>query len=660
MFYVTSLDKTQVEPLINIGDDFKMDQTVDGVLTVSFTSFPSPNNPGYDILKPETVVNVDGYDLKVKQYSDTEYSKSIVATSTFFELGKTRVGGLDGGTVTLDQAVKILLTGTGWTYSIDPSIADIYKLLPNFGNDNRIALNDRVISLWECEYVIMPNNHIHYATEIGPDNDYQYRYKHNISDVVVKEDTANIFTVIKGTGANDITATYRSPNADIYGELEAPPFSDSEIPDQAKLLEVLRKEINDKPELAIESNSPELTNRDIGERVWLIYEPINIEMKTRILQQTKVLLDGELITSSVVLGNVIPKSTTDILIEQKVDIDKNDKIYRSKFEQTNNRITLEVEQIGVSIANITIEANQIRSEVRASVDTLNNTIDTNDATIRDLISVTQSNLADSIGVVSSDLEVKTAELDSKITQTATSIRSEVNASITAVHTDIENQKTDITAAYNSAITQSATSIRSEVNAEVLTINNAIATTNQNVSNISQRADSIQLTVSSHSTSIGGLNSSVDGLNTRVTSAESSISQNANQISLKVSQTDYNGATITNLINLDTYGATIKASKINLVGAVSVLSDISGNLGTITAGNLYLSTNATVGNELTLGTQGSASGKSIKFSNSAVIRGVDIAGIQLSGNYIAIGGGSVDFSSATGINWGTNAPTAKFG
>ncbi|MDR1402657.1 MAG: gp58-like family protein [Tannerellaceae bacterium] len=58
------------------------------------------------------------------------------------------------------------------------------------------------------------------------------------------------------------------------------------------------------------------------------------------------------------------------------------------------------------------------------------------------------------------------------------------------------------------------------------------------------------------------------LGDRVTDAESSITQNARNILLKVSQSDYSGNRIMSLINLDASGATILASKINLIGQVT--------------------------------------------------------------------------------------------
>jgi phage minor structural protein len=73
-------------------------------------------------------------------------------------------------------------------------------------------------------------------------------------------------------------------------------------------------------------------------------------------------------------------------------------------------------------------------------------------------------------------------------------------------------------------------------------------------------------------------STFNALEGRVDSAESTITQHSNQINLKV---DKNG--VISSINQTAEAIKIQASKLNLVGAVTVLSSITGNLGTITAG-----------------------------------------------------------------------------
>lgn len=75
-------------------------------------------------------------------------------------------------------------------------------------------------------------------------------------------------------------------------------------------------------------------------------------------------------------------------------------------------------------------------------------------------------------------------------------------------------------------------------------------------------------------------STFNTLKGRVDTAETTISQQADEIDLKVNKNGVIGA-----INLSSEVASINASKINLVGAVTVLSSITGNLGTINAGTI---------------------------------------------------------------------------
>ena len=180
---------------------------------------------------------------------------------------------------------------------------------------------------------------------------------------------------------------------------------------------------------------------------------------------------------------------------------------------------------------------------------------------------------------------------------------------------------------------------------------------QSVAELDVKSDNIQLSVRQIDERVGG--------------AEATLSIHADEISSKVSK---NG--VISAINQSPEQISINASKINLVGAVTVLSDISGNLGTITAGTLRgveidIDTDATIGRTLFLTGDGD---RSVVFKSGAIITTVPYgyAGLEISasdlymnsGN-IYIGGnpytvyvrGNVDFSGATvkGLN-----AVAKFG
>lgn len=498
MIYVKLLEQT--EPLNHI-QGLAIEKEINGNFQLSLTTFNKENNPGYSLLQEESKIVVEDYEFRVKQMRENRFSKSITAINTFFDLNDERKDDMFAGTKSFVELATWLFEGTEWTMTTD---IDERKYVPNFGNDNIIALVNTLCSVFECDYEILPNKTVHFSKQIGANNDYQYRYKHNIKTLNKTVDTSNVKTFIEGYGANGLYVSYTSPLADnpLFGIRKADPVHDDRFTHANSLLEYIKTKLNDVPAVAMELDVAELTARELGETIWLIYEPMNIELSTRIMKQTLGIVDGHLITKSVVLGNVLPKSTQDLLIQQKIEIDDSRKEYRSKIEQTNERISLEVEALDSQIAQLNIRADNIELSV---VDLENN-------------------------------------LSSKINQTANEIRTEVQAEIT-------------------------------------TINGEITSLNNNVSTLIQRADVIQSTVTSHTTEISSLG-------TRMTSAESNIIQLSNEIDLRVSYDDYTGNQIISRINLAPGYATIQASKINLVGAVSVLSDISGNLGSIYAGNIY--------------------------------------------------------------------------
>jgi len=653
MIYVTNLKNTSSEFLTNISVDFKMEQSVDGNLTASFTTYPD-NNPGYDLLTSESIINIHGYEFKVKQYRGTSFSKSIVALSTFFDLNKTLKEGTFEGSHTLINHINFLLSDTDWYYEIDPDIEKEVNYLRNLGNDNIVSLLNKVCQIHECEYIILPNKSLRISKQVGSDNGYQYRYNHNIYDVILSEDTSNLTTYIQGFGANGIHAIYESPNLQTFGKLEAPSIRDDRFTDVASLTAYLKSKIIDEPEISIESSVPELTERETGERIWLIYEPLNIKILTRILVQNKSLINGELITTSVVLGNSLLKSAIDLIIEQKADLEDNksyinetkDELdkdieiakdeYRSRFEQTDDRIALEVENVNKSIASLEIRADSITTSVSDLEQDVNSRITQTASSIRSEVEDTKNGLLSSItqtaDEISTVIDDRTRSINSRITQTASSIYTEINdeveglnSSITQTAKDIRSEINDEVNGLNSSITQTAASIRSEINdtknglqssinqtassirASVSSLttahNNAVGVINEHTSSISAveiKADSISSRVSSQTTQI-------TNLGTRISSAESSITQHSNEISARVKSTDFNGDTLVGLINLTSTTATISARNINLRGAVTVLSDLSDDLGTITSGNIDIYDDVKVGDKIYLNGSGYGSG-----------------------------------------------------
>jgi phage minor structural protein len=539
MLIVTNYAGNQTEPFFTTSSPV-FEQDTQGNLTLEFTVNNSNNEAGFNLLQEESIVTAANYDFRVKQLIDDKPGrKTILAISTFFDLAYQFKDKTFGGTHTSKEFVNYLFADTGWNATIDfTETATIYK----FGSKNIIQCVNQICDAFNCEFEILPNNRVHFSKSLGSDNGAQYRYGHNIKALSRKIDTTHLRTKITATGKDGLTVTYTSPNYTIWGIRIADPIRDERFTNADNLLKKAKAAIIDYPEVSFELDTIELLDKQLGEKVWLIYEPIEgLELQTRILKRICIVdeVTDELKAMAVTLGNSLPRTMSDNevdteeLIEDTKEelsevIEEHKKEYKSAITQTDSRITLEVEKLNKSIATVDVKADQI-----------------------------------------------------------------------------------------------SLSVSNRITNEVAAIN--------------VRANQIQSKVSAQNVSIGNLNN-------RIGSAESSIKQQSWQISQKVSTTDYNGNTIASLINQTSTTISIQASKINLVGAVRVLSDISGNLGTIHAGNIRIKEDIHMGNRL-------------YFSDMTSVGGAN-GTIQLSAwNDIVYSGsrhsfnGTVDFSGARVVGLG---------
>lgn len=534
--------------IISKFNSFEMYEETNGAFTLSFISFFHPGNPGHSLIDQECIVEYEGYEFRIKQLRSDSFSKQVTAVSTYFDRVDDRKYDTYGGTHTFDEFATYLFEGTGLTF-INEDIVDP-AFIPNFGNDNIVKLTDILKNAFQCEMKIEPNDVLRFAKKIGPDNDTQYRYGHNIITVSENIDTTKLKTYIEGFGANGLHVEYTSPYASIpgIGIRHAEPVYDDRFTQEDSLLDHIKKELHDYPETIIELDAIELQDKELGERVWLIHERLGIEYQTRVMSK-RTRIPKHL--STVTLGNVYPKTISGILASQKIEIDRNRTESRSKIEQTNDKIQFEVSRLDgdIVIANskIIITADEIRSEV------------------------TQAK---------TELDGKIANNSSLISQTADTIRSEVSAEITRLDGIVDT--------VNSSIAQTASEINLRVDGmetDVSGIINRLSTAELKITD--------SAIVSAVRTSTGYINdlankantSAIDSLNTRLIYAESSITQNANNIASRVSQSDYNGNIITSLINQSATTITLSASKIDLNGITSVNSEL--NIGNSLSGNKFL-------------------------------------------------------------------------
>lgn len=340
-------------------------QSVLGDFAISFNVLNQ--DPLYPQVKEQAIIKVNNHEFIIKQIKEVGATKSIVAVSSFFEdTTKKQQEGIYGGTKPLKDFLDYAFKGTGWTYTTD--LPNTRYLITNYGNDSAFNLIDLVCKTAKCEYVIQPNKNVHFSEMVGGDYDYQYRYGHNIAALEKSVDTTGLATKITGYGADGLKVTYTSPNAEKFGVIEVEPIRDERFHIKEELAKHIANQLQDEPEISITLDVVELLDRELGERVWLIYEPMDIVLKTRIMAKTSTLRNYDIVTTSVTIGNTQTKTITDQFAEQKVEYNEQNKVNRSRIEQTNDRITLEVEELELGISDtralLEITASEIRTEVR--------------------------------------------------------------------------------------------------------------------------------------------------------------------------------------------------------------------------------------------------------------------------------------------------------
>lgn len=397
-----------MEPVANY-KSLEINEEVNGDFSLACLVLNTVNNQyAWDLVEEESIVEYEGHEFRIKQIAKETYRKTVMAPHVFFDLIDHPVYDIKGGTMYVRDAFSFALKGTGWTFEVVDNIPP--QLIFNFGESNTLALIKEACNVFGCEIKIEAGKHLKVYKQIGKDDDYQFRYKHNIKAIKESVDTTKLATVIRGYGGNGLVVTYTSPNAKVFGERHAEPIRDDNIIDAVTMTETLKRTLNDVPDASIELDAILLEGAELGDKVWLIHEKQGIEFQTRIMAQKRKPQIAK--ADTVTLGNR-KQTLSDLLTETKVEINENAKQFRSKIEQTNDRITLEVESVNESIAKLEIKADEIDLSV-------NNRITNEVAAINikaNEISLKVSGLDSRMGQAESSINIQAGQIQSKVSYT---------------------------------------------------------------------------------------------------------------------------------------------------------------------------------------------------------------------------------------------------
>ncbi len=275
---------------------------INGEKVISLTVMPNKaNKHSYHLFEEESIVYFEDEPYVVKKLNEKSLGKTSIkrgdAIHKFYvDLINKHQDKIHDGSITFKRYMEeMVFEGTGIEVVLIDSFAA--RSFENLGNDNRLALLSKGIDRFKAEFELV-GNQARFRKQIGSKSDFQFRYGHNIKTINIDVDTTNLATVIRGKGDPElgIEEYYRSDNADIFGELDAPTVLDERFKSNEALLEEMKDRLQDVPEFSLQIDFAELraagypyTVPNEGDSVFVIYEPMNdLEIETRILEIEEV------------------------------------------------------------------------------------------------------------------------------------------------------------------------------------------------------------------------------------------------------------------------------------------------------------------------------------------------------------------------------------
>lgn len=294
-----------IEPITDF-EQFKHRTSTEGEDLLSFYVYKTENNePIFDLIKNKEKIEFDGnkyvIDVCEREPIGTTVMKYIEARHEMYDrLKGVFIEEEYTGTLRINRALDIAFKDSGLTYEV---IGDFpSQEFENFGRDNGNELFKQIKNRFGFEYRPV-GNHVIIAAEIGNVTDAQFRHGHNLKSISEYIDTTDLETFIRGYSYDEETgdllayAEYESPYSHLYRDenrkkrlIHRRNIYDNRYRHNDELLERLKRELKDTPDYnlkieyeELERNGFNLHHYQLGDYVWCIYEPMNLDLQVRIV-----------------------------------------------------------------------------------------------------------------------------------------------------------------------------------------------------------------------------------------------------------------------------------------------------------------------------------------------------------------------------------------
>lgn len=214
--------------------------------------------------------------------------------------------------------IEAIFKDSGYRYVIEAQTGSIRK--ENFGNASRLKMFKEIIKAAGLEFSVT-GKVVRILKKVGTDLSTVVRKNFNMNELTIEKNIGNFITYKKGLGAwkdennhdaGRYTSEYESPLARIYGRIEGEPVSDERYKETGKLLERLKKEVDESYSISVQLDMEDLTQAGYkytrpraGDYIMAINETIGFREKIRIVSyESSYDVTGRLLSHKVTCNDI--------------------------------------------------------------------------------------------------------------------------------------------------------------------------------------------------------------------------------------------------------------------------------------------------------------------------------------------------------------------
>ena len=214
--------------------------------------------------------------------------------------------------------IEAIFKNSGYRYVIEAQAGSIRK--ENFGNTKRLSMFKDIIKAAGLEFSVT-GKVVRIVKKVGTDLSTVVRKNFNMNELALEKNIGAFITYKKGFGAwkdennhdaGRYTSEYESPLARIYGRIEGEPVSDERYKETGKLLERLKKEVDESYSISVQLDMEDLTQAGYkytrpreGDYIMAINETIGFREKIRIVSyESSYDVTGRLLSHKVTCNDI--------------------------------------------------------------------------------------------------------------------------------------------------------------------------------------------------------------------------------------------------------------------------------------------------------------------------------------------------------------------